>query len=148
MNIKFPAVINADYSAKYENVIVTLAITLFPLFYLVFKGWINTFVFVLFGLSLIHFLRLPKSAWTFKEFTRLEWAVILGLCASFLAILISQLCRLNIVPKPFDGPLRMLLCAPIFLFLLKKKICLMSVFQYSLPMSLIILWEIFTNTSY
>ena len=51
MNIKFPAVINADYSAKYENVIVTLAVTLFPLFYLVSQGHYN--VYYLLALAVI-----------------------------------------------------------------------------------------------
>ncbi len=141
MKIKLPAVINADDSAYYENIFVALAVSLFPLFYLVQKDWVNTFVFILFTVSLIHFLRLPKSSWNLKNITLLQWAVVLSLSAGFLAILVSQIFRLSIVPKPYDGPLRMLLCAPVFFLLLKKKLSFMSVFQYVLPLSLLCFWS-------
>ena len=141
MKINLSAVINAEQSAYYENVIIVMTVSLFPLFYLMQKAWVNAFVFILFAVSLVHFLRLPKSSWNLKNITVIEWAVVLSLCAGFLAILISQLCRLTIVPKPFDGPLRMFLCAPIFLLLLKKKLSFMSVFQYVLPLSLVFFWS-------
>ena len=63
----------------------------------------------------------------------------MALASGFLAILISQLLRQNVVFKPYDGPLRMLLCAPIFLFLVKKKIDFVQIFQYICPLSLLIL---------
>ena len=140
MKTKLSAVINADRSAYYENVIIVIAVSLFPLFYLMQKAWVNAFVFILFAVALIHFLHLPKSSWNLKNITLIEWAVVLSLCAGFLAILISQLFRLSIIPKPFDGPLRMFLCAPVFVLLLKKKLSFMSVFQYILPLSLVIFW--------
>ena len=139
MKIKLPAVINADDSAYYENIFVALAVSLFPLFYLVQKDWVNTFVFILFTVSLIHFLRLPKSSWNLKNITLLQWAVVLSLSAGLLAILVSQIFRLSIVPKSYDGPLRMFLCVPIFLLLVKKKIDFVLIFQYVCPLSLLML---------
>ncbi|MCX7086250.1 MAG: O-antigen ligase family protein [Methylococcales bacterium] len=141
MKTKLSSVINVEQSAYYENVIIVISVSLFPLFYLMQKAWVNAFVFILFAVAVIHFLRLTKFSWNLKNITLIEWAVVLSLCAGFLAILISQLFRLSIMPKPFDGPLRMFLCAPVFLLLLKKKLSFMSVFQYILPLSLVIFWS-------
>lgn len=128
-----------DQSAKIENVLIVLTLTLFPLLYLTVRGWTNTLAIVLFGLTVIHFFRLPRSAWSIKHIGGTEWAVVTALTSGFLAILISQLLRQDLAFKPYDGPLRMLLAAPVFLLLLKKKIDFVRIFQYTCPLSLLIL---------
>lgn len=137
--MKSNLIINGDQSAGIENVLLISALTLFPLLYLVLRGWTNTLTILLFGLALVHFLRLPRSAWGIKNIGGTEWAIIAALSSGFLAILISQLLRHDIVFKPYDGPMRMLLSAPIFLFLYNKKIDFVQVFQYICPLSLLIL---------
>lgn len=137
--MKSNLIINGDQSAGIENVLLISALTLFPLLYLVLRGWTNTLTILLFGLALVHFLRLPRSAWGVKNIGGTEWAIIAALSSGFLAILISQLLRHDIVFKPYDGPMRMLLSAPIFLFLYNKKIDFVQVFQYICPLSLLIL---------
>ena len=132
-------IINNDQSASIENTLLILCVGLFPLLFLTLKGWINTFAIVMFAIALIHFIRLPRSDWTVKNMSATEWAVVAGLSSGFLAILCSQLLRLNVVFKPYDGPLRMLLSAPVFLLLLKKKIDFVQIFQYVCPLSLLIL---------
>ena len=138
-NMETNFIINDDQSARIENILLISALALFPLLYLTLRGWTNTLTIILFGLALLHFFRLPRSAWKIKNISGTEWAVIAALASGFLAILISQLLRHNIVFKPYDGPLRMLLSAPIFLFLLKKKVDFVQVFQYICPLSLLIL---------
>jgi O-antigen ligase len=137
--MKLNLIINDDQSARIENVLLVSALALFPLLYLTLRGWTNTLTIVLFGLAVIHFFRLPRSAWGIKHISGTEWAVVTALASGFLAILISQLLRQDVVIRAYDGPLRMLLSAPIFLLLIKKKIDFVQVFQYICPLSLLIL---------
>jgi len=138
--MKLNLIINDDQSAKIENVLLVSVLALFPLLYLTLRGWTNTLTVVLFGLAVIHFFRLPRSAWTIKQIGGTEWAVVTALASGFLAIMISQLLRQDVFVKAYDGPLRMLLSAPIFLLLLKKKVDFVQVFQYICPLSLLILF--------
>lgn len=133
-------IINDGQSAEIEDVLLVSVLALFPLLYLSLRGWTNTFTIILFGLALLHVFRLPRSAWNIKNISGTEWVVIVALVSGFLAILISQLFRHEFIFKPYDGPLRMLLSAPIFLFLFKKKIDFVRVFQYVCPLSLLILF--------
>jgi len=138
--MKLNLIINDDQAAKIENVLLVSVLALFPLLYLTLRGWTNTLTIVLFGLALIHFFRLPRSAWTIKQIGGTEWAVVTALASGFFAILISQLLRQDVFVKAYDGPLRMLLSAPVFLLLLKKKVDFVQVFQYICPLSLLILF--------
>ncbi len=138
--MKLNLIINDNQPAWIENILLISALALFPLLYLTLKGWTGKLTFILFGLALIHFFRLPRSAWGTKNISGTEWAVIAALASGFLAILISQLLRQDVVAKPYDGPLRMFLSAPVFLLLLKKKIDFVRVFQYICPLSLLILF--------
>jgi O-antigen ligase len=138
--MKLNLIINADQSAKIENILLVSALALFPLLYLTLRGWTNTLAIVLFGLAVIHFFRLPRAAWTSKQMSGTEWAVVTALSSGFLAILISQLLRQDVVARAYDGPFRMLLSAPVFLLLLKKKVDFVQVFQYICPLSLLILF--------
>jgi O-antigen ligase len=132
-------IINGDRSATIENALIIAVLTLFPLFYMSVRGWTNTLTIVLFVIALFHFLRQPRLSWQIKNITGAEWAVMMALASGFLAVLISQLLRHDFVVKPYDGPLRMLLAAPIFLLLVKKKVNFVQVFQYICPLSLLIL---------
>jgi hypothetical protein len=74
-----------------------------------------------------------------KQMSGTEWAVVTALSSGFLAILISQLLRQDVAFKSYDGPFRMLLAAPVFLLLIKKKVDFVRIFQYICPLSLLIL---------
>lgn len=137
--MKSNLIINGDQSAEIENALLVSVLALFPLLYLTLRGWTNTLTIILFGLAVLHCFRLPRSAWKVKNISGTEWAVIAALASGFLAILISQLLRHELVFKPYDGPLRMLLSVPIFLLLLKKKVDFVQVFQYICPLSLLTL---------
>lgn len=140
MSTKLMNIINDGQTARIENALLVSALALFPLLYLTLRGWTNTLTFVLFGLAVVHFLRLPRSEWSVKNISATEWSVMVALASGVLAVLISQLFRQNIVAKPYDGPLRMLLAAPVFLLLLKKRIDFIQVFHYICPLSLLILF--------
>lgn len=135
-------IINDGRSARIENALLLSALALFPLLYLALRGWTNAITFILSGLALLHFIRLPRSEWGIKNISGAEWTVIGALASGFLAILISQLLRQDLSAKAFDGPLRMLLAAPVFLLLLKKKVDFVRVFQYICPLSLLILFVV------
>jgi O-antigen ligase len=137
--MKSNLIINDDQSAWIENALLISALALCPLLYLTLRGWTNTLTIVLFVIALFHFLCLPRSARGIKNISGAEWAVMMALASGFLAILCSQLLRQEIVVKPYDGPLRMLLCVPVFLLLVKKKINYVQIFQYICPLSLLIL---------
>ncbi|HEY8037216.1 MAG TPA: O-antigen ligase family protein [Methylobacter sp.] len=137
--MKLKPIINDNQTASIENALLISALALFPLLYLTLRGWTNTLTFVLFGLAVVHFFRLPRSEWSIKNISTTEWAVIVALASGILSVLISQLLRQNVVAKPYDGPLRMLLAAPVFLLLLKKKVDFIQVFQYICPLSLLII---------
>jgi len=114
-------IINNTQPARIENTLLVLSLALFPLLFLTLKGWMNTFTVAMFVIAIVCFIRLPRSEWTVKNMSATEWAVVAALSSGFLAILCSQLLRQNVVFKPYDGPLRMLLFAPVFLWLLRKK---------------------------
>ena len=137
--MKLNLIINDDQSAVIENILLISALALFPLLFLTLKSWTNTLTIILSIISIVHFFRLPSSSWQIKNISFTEWAVVFALASGFLAILFSQLLRNHLVVKPFDAPLRMLLAAPVFLLLMKKKIDFVRVFQYICPLSLLIL---------
>ncbi len=137
MKLKF--LFNDDQSSWIENLPLASALSLFPLLYLTLKGWTNTLTFVLLAISVFHFLRQSRSSWTIKNISSSEWLVILSLSSGFLAILISQVLRQDMTFKPYDGALRMLVSAPVFLLLIRKKVDFVKVFQYVCPLSLLIL---------
>ena len=122
-----------------ENKLISLLIALFPLFYLTFRGWTNVFVFIFLGVAIYHFCKLPDSAKSFKSISKTEWLVMLAVISGFLAILISQTLRHQIIAKPYDGPLKLALVAPVFLLLVRKKINFIHIFQYICPISLLII---------
>jgi len=132
-------IINNTQPARIENTLLVLSLALFPLLFLTLKGWMNTFTVVMSIIAIVCFIRLPRSEWSVKNMSTAEWAVVAALSSGFLAILCSQLLRQNVVFKPYDGPLRMLLSAPVFLWLLRKKIDFIQIFQYVCPLSLLIL---------
>ena len=137
MKLKF--LFNDDQSSWIENLPLASALSLFPLLYLTLKGWTNTLTFVLLAISVFHFLRQSRSSWTIKNISSSQWLVILSLSSGFLAILISQVLRQDMTFKPYDGALRMLVSAPVFLLLIRKKVDFVKVFQYVCPLSLLIL---------
>ena len=108
-----------------------------PIFLITSKGWTNSLLFLLFALTTIGLVRskslIPK---TFdqgqKKYAKL---IIASLAAGFLAILITQGLRGELLFKAFDAPLRMLLCIPIFLYLCHKPLNIVKAAPYVFSLS-------------
>ncbi len=87
-----------------------------PVFLLTVKHWTNLVVLVVFVGSLFFLLRKKE---VFRQHTnklrRWRWIIALTLAGPVFAVGIGQLLRGEFYPPNFDAPLRIALCAPIFL---------------------------------
>jgi O-antigen ligase len=115
--------------------LILVIIAIAPIFSLIIKGWINGCIFLLFFLC-TYSLIAQKNIGS-KKINRLVFLGILVLASNFLLVLIAQLFHEKIALKSFDAPLRILLCIPIFLFLLKNKTNVEDLFRWTLPLTLI-----------
>ena len=87
-----------------------------PIFLLTVKHWTNLVVLVVFVGSLFFLLQKKKvSRQDTDELRRLRWIIALTLTGPVLAVGLGQLLRGDFYPPNFDAPLRIALCAPIFL---------------------------------
>jgi O-antigen ligase len=121
----------------WEDVLLAISLTLFPLLYMTYRGWTNRWLVALFILALIFFITHKNIIKTQLQ-NHNSKLLLFTLASPFLAILFSQLLRNDINVNAFDGPLRFLLAGLIFLYLLYKKIDFLKIFQYIAPISLII----------
>ena len=91
-----------------------------PVFLLTVKHWTNLVVLVVFLGSLFFLLQrkeLPLQ--DTDELRRWRWIIVLTLTGPVLAVGMGQLLRGEFYPPNFDAPLRIALCAPIFLAISK-----------------------------
>jgi O-antigen ligase len=89
-----------------------------PVFLLTVKHWTNLVVLVMFVGSLVFLFRKKKATHQYTdEVKRWRWIIAFTLIGPVLAVGMGQLLRLEFYPPNFDAPLRIALCAPIFLAL-------------------------------
>ena len=87
-----------------------------PVFLLTVKHWTNLVVLVAFAGSLFFLFRKKENVFQdTNELKRWRWIIALTLIGPVLAVGIAQLLRGEFYPPNFDAPLRIALCAPIFL---------------------------------
>ena len=87
-----------------------------PVFLLTVKHWTNLVVLVVFVGSLLFLLRKKEvSLQDTDELRPWRWIIAMTLTGPVLAVGIGQLLRGEFYPPNFDAPLRIALCAPIFL---------------------------------
>ena len=87
-----------------------------PVFLLTVKHWINLVVLVVFVGSLFFLLRKKEvPLQDTDELRRWRWIIVLTLTGPVLAVGMGQLLRGDFYPPNFDAPLRIALCAPVFL---------------------------------
>ena len=87
-----------------------------PIFLLTVKHWTNLVVLVVFIGSLFFLLRKKEvSLQDTDEVRRWRWIIALTLTGPVLAVGMGQLLRGEFYPPNFDAPLRIALCAPVFL---------------------------------
>jgi O-antigen ligase len=87
-----------------------------PVFLLTVKHWANLVVLVVFVGSLFFLFRKKEAPFQdTDELRRWRWIIALTLTGPVLAVGMGQLLRGEFYPPNFDAPLRIALCAPIFL---------------------------------
>ena len=87
-----------------------------PVFLLTVKHWTNLVVLVVFVGSLFFLFRKKEIILQdTNELNRWRWIIVLTLIGPVFAVGIGQFLRGELYPPNFDAPLRIALCAPIFL---------------------------------
>lgn len=103
-----------------EDQVVGTLIFLFPICFLTIKGWSNAISILLFVAAVISIIRTPD--FYFKSRTREFWIFLITLITPFLAELIVQIGRGEIVWRSLDGPSRFLAAALFFVFLSRFRV--------------------------
>jgi len=118
-----------------------------PIFLITVKHWINTILLLLF-LGSVRFL-LTSNLNIFRKLTDNRWRFILflSLTAPVLGVVISQTLRFELFLPNFDAPLRIALCAPVFVAISfgwlsndgnKGEYCITNIWGiYILPLTII-----------
>ena len=123
-------------------------VALAPLLMLSLRGWLNALLAAVFLLSVWHYAkkwRQGRNALAVLDF----WDKMLLLCLSapFLAIFFSQMLRGQWNDNPFDGPVRVLACFVIFLYLRSLRFNVVKTFGFILPISLWLLFLVVKSNS-
>ncbi len=118
-----------------QLIIVLIAIS--PIFSFVVKGWINGCVILLALLCTYSLIKQKNFIPDNQKNNPLILIAILVLASNFLFVLFAQLFHPNINFSSFDAPSRILICIPIFLFLLKNKGNVIELLKWSLPLTLL-----------
>lgn len=130
-----------------QFIIVLIAIS--PIFSFVIKGWINTCVILLALLCTYSLIKQKNLIPADQKNNRLILIAILVLASNFLFVLFAQLFHQKINFSSFDAPSRILICIPIFLFLLKNKSNIIDLFGWSFPITLITTFiYLYLNSNY
>ncbi len=116
---------------------IIFLIAISPIFSFVVKGWINGCVILLALLCTYSLIKQKKFITNNQKNDPLILIAILVLASNFLFVLLAQLFHPKINFSSFDAPLRILICIPIFLFLLKDKNNVLELLKWSLPLTMI-----------
>jgi O-antigen ligase len=105
-----------NYSKKF-NSLLSLLVLISPVLFLTVKHWTNLIVLFIF-ISCLFSLLTDKEIQSPCAKTKHWRQLICGmLAAPLIAIALGQLFRLNFYSPNWDGPLRLVLCIPIFLIM-------------------------------
>jgi len=100
----------------YELISFRSLVVVSPVFLLTVKHWINLVVLFAFVGSLFFLLQKQKPVGQeFNKVKRWRWIIALTLVGPVFAVGMGQLLRGEFYPPNFDAPLRIALCAPVFL---------------------------------
>jgi O-antigen ligase len=118
-----------------QFIIILIAIS--PIFSFVVKSWINGCVLLLALLCTYSLIKQKNFIPDNQKNNPLILIAILVLASNFLFVLLAQLFHPKINFSSFDAPSRILICIPIFLFLLKNKGNVIELLKWSLPLTLL-----------
>lgn len=132
-----------------EKLLITL-LAIFPIGVLVINSWMSTCLFLSSAISIYLLVLLKKESNTqvgrannlqnVKNISDV-WSkfIVLTFIAPFLAILITQAFRNSWHAADFDSPSRFLLAIPVFYIVWKKEFSLEKYWQYTFPLTLIVI---------
>lgn len=133
-------IFDAKLSDNFLDLTIKSLLISSPLFFITTRGWINGILFITSLLTIFYLLKIrsliPQNLSNLQQ-NRISW-VLIFLSIGFFAILLSQLFQQNLKLKPYDAPLRMVLCIPIFLYLLHRPLAISKYLTYLLSSSLFI----------
>jgi O-antigen ligase len=128
--------ISQDNNSPPIDKLILIILAIAPIFSLTIRGWINGCVFLL--AILCTYSLITKKNEGDKKPKYLIFLSIAILASNFSSVLIAQLFHTKFHLPSLDAPLRILLCIPIFLFLLKNKNNSVDLMKWSFPFTLII----------
>ncbi len=122
-----------------EILIWNCSLALALLFFLSVRGWLNGVLFVLLGLAVYGLLRSRNG--DARAALQAPWArlALIAMLSPFLAILLGQAFRGDIVWRAYDGPLRIAGAGIIFVHLLSRPINITRGVEWAAPISVIFL---------
>lgn len=119
-----------------ENLWLKLLLFLFPLCYMVIQHWSNVFALLLFLTAVYGCFRTRKTL--FRDFTPSCYWICIALASPFVGTLLAGLLRGSWMFRELDSPSRFLLAIPVFLYIREKRLDVASIFEYALPLTLLI----------
>lgn len=121
--------------ASAENLLV-LSLALFPVFSLSLHRWINGSLFIAFGIAIYILIRDKNRQIKFipERVTRV-WMIVLmiALFAPVAAIMLGQIFRQDFIASAYDNASRFLLGIPIALVIVRKRINVVKLLEYTIP---------------
>lgn len=104
---------------KSEDVYFRILLFLFPIFFLIVRGWTNTIGFLIGILAIIHLVR--NFNFYFFNRDRRFWCIQLAIVGPFIAEILAQVGQQSLNLSSLDGPSRFLLASLVFVFLSRSE---------------------------
>lgn len=129
---------------------IIFLIAISPIFSFVVKGWINGCVILLAVLCTYSLIKKRNFLSCYKKNKTLILIATITLASNFIYVFFAQIFHTKINLSSFDAPLRILICIPIFLFLLKNKSDVIELLKWTLPLTILItfLYLLFNSNHY
>lgn len=99
------------------------------------RGWANI-CFTFLVLIAIAYLTLTKKTGAVKSI-KSQW-LIAFLCLPVITLLLTQTIRHDFILRSYDAPIRLLLAAPLVYFFSSKKINIVNILGFSIPLCLVL----------
>ena len=129
-----------------ENTLLGV-LALAPIFVLTVKGWTTLTLVLAAVLSLALLLldrnsnltqkQVPQDTTTKSNEKFWVWLMVITLASPVLAVLISQSLRQDWVWRSYDAPMRFLVAIPVFLYVYKRNLPVIKLWQWSFPLLVI-----------
>ena len=133
--------------------LLSLLVLISPVFFLTVKHWTNLVVLILFAGCLYLLICDRGSDSPFSRSKGRRYVVCVMLAAPLVAVAVGQLLRFNFYSPNWDGPLRLVLCIPIFLSIANGKLtiqlnnCICRMWL-TLALPLTLLWTLFFRVNW